>query len=282
MLTPGLIGFRVNSVDKLTHTASKAFHTGVGSEIVALIQKTPDAELRDIAQKIVMVEGGHSSPTPEQLAHTAPWHGPMPVHDKSTPWYWALQKTNGSLAAYKDGLLYMMDHVRIIYRSQICHAAYIVNVDTAKLEIYLGQQFEYGIGRYNSIPTEKGSSSENEQVGCKLAMELDFERLRSLTPVDAYQLMSNIHDASYWGDSNSCEAMLTRSKIFSLLRTPEVTPEPSLEERLADAQNLISYLTHEAKNGRLGLTSHQRRQIQAYNSKHVTADETDLDYYGTN
>ena len=55
-------------------------------------------------------------------------------------WYCLLRHAQGDLNVYKNGLRYMIDNHDFIKDSLFCEYAYIINLDTKRLEFYVGFQ----------------------------------------------------------------------------------------------------------------------------------------------
>lgn len=150
MGTRGLYGFRKNKIDKVTYNHSDSYPEWLGEEVVKFIRETTVEEMREIVDKIVLVDDT-MMPTDEELVYfklTGKWNGDVNKFD----WYTYLRDYQGNLSTYKDNLKYMSDDIDFIKHSLHCEWAYIINLDEMVLEVYKGFQNKPNNTRYYKEP----------------------------------------------------------------------------------------------------------------------------------
>jgi hypothetical protein len=167
MGTRGAVGFRANNQDKVQYNHFDSYPAGLGSEVLAFIQSSTPEKLKEIANRIVVVDQ-KIPPTDEQIAECADWTD-LSVSERSTSdWYCVLRKAQGNLGAYVDGLRYMLNAESFLLDSLFCEYAYIINTDENVLEFYSGfnQKARKNKGRYAGMQPER--DRENSYYGVAL------------------------------------------------------------------------------------------------------------------
>ena len=159
MGTRGLYGFRKNGVDKTTYNHFDSYPDCLGWAIAQFCAENPEPEMDKMFDMIEMVsESG--KPTKAEimfcvendLCDTGVSSG------RVEDWYCLLRNIQGDLKRLgaiirKHGKAYMIDNSGFIKDSLWCEYAYIINLDTHKLEFYKGFQKvpdrgnRYGMGR---------------------------------------------------------------------------------------------------------------------------------------
>ena len=138
MGTRGLYGFRKNGVDKLTYNHWDSYPSCLGRSMIEFIQEYC-LNLNDIYRKIILVDED-SKPTERQIKECKSL-ADLSVSEKSLEdWYCLLRNAQGKPEMYGQGLRYMIDNKNFILDSLFCEYAYVINLDTKKLEIYKGFQ----------------------------------------------------------------------------------------------------------------------------------------------
>lgn len=113
MGTRGAIGFCKNGVDKITYNHYDSYPSGLGNNVVDFIKSTTIKEMSEVFDKIVLIKDNEVD-------------------------YKALRDYQGDLSAYKRGITRMINNATFMQDSLFCEWAYIINLDTNKLEVYKG------------------------------------------------------------------------------------------------------------------------------------------------
>jgi len=154
----------------------------VRGKVMSFIAQTPEAELKDIANSIELVEED-SVPTPEQVEAYRGYSDTDVATQTLTDWYCLLRHTQGELEHYRNGLRHMVDYSSFLHDSLFCEWAYIINLDSKELEIYTGfNKSKRGKGRYASkyiAPDRPGQRVE--YYGVTLLTALKLSDIRNMT-----------------------------------------------------------------------------------------------------
>lgn len=160
MGTRGCYGLRMNGIDKLTYNHHDSYPDWLGSNMVEFIQSTTIEEMKDIFEKIVLVQEGADMPSDSELVE---WKLTGLVGSEKFDWYSFLREYQGDLSYYKEKRAkYMIDNNNFIKQSLFCEWAYIVNLDEEVLEVYKGFQESPSNSRYGDKKTD------NSYYPCKL------------------------------------------------------------------------------------------------------------------
>ncbi len=152
MGTQGIMGFRVDSVDKLSRVQFDAYPHGLGERIVAAIREmlAPDNGLdvfRGMARALRVLK--ESELTPDERAFHAThmvvnMPGGLPCEmPRATP--------------IEGDLIQTLIHGAIVDASHLassaaCEWAYVVNLDACAFEVYQGALVHSARGRYANMP----------------------------------------------------------------------------------------------------------------------------------
>lgn len=167
MGTRGLYGFRKNGEDKTTYCHYDSYPDGLGRSMIEFIQEY-GLDLNDIYKRIILVDED-SKPTERQIKECKNL-ADLSVSEKSLEdWYCLLRNAQGNPKMYGQGLRYMIDNKNFILDSLFCEYAYIINLDTKKLEIYKG--FQHVPDESNIYGCEANSEG---YYPCKLAYVIDL------------------------------------------------------------------------------------------------------------
>lgn len=139
MGTRGCYGFRKNGIDKFTYNHFDSYPDGLGRDILSFCKHTSLAEMNEIYDRLILVNE-NSTPTPEQITECSDYYDGNVSRQTPEDWYCLLRKTQGDLNVYRAGLKYMIDNHDFIKDSLFCEYAYIINLDTKKLEFWVGFQ----------------------------------------------------------------------------------------------------------------------------------------------
>lgn len=127
----GVIGFRVNFVDKITYV-----HNGLGIEekILEWGRGQEDWKLsKRLALAMKLVTG---TPTDDQILQYCINTGvDIPDVDTLTTWYQIMRPNQGNLSKVLLGKFYM-SYKFFMVNSKLCKFAYIINLDRLELEVY--------------------------------------------------------------------------------------------------------------------------------------------------
>lgn len=172
MSTRGLCGFRKNGQDKLAYNHYDSYPKELGKNVVELCRRTPVEQFSRAFDAIELIPVG-SEATPEQIAQVGlKWSNyDLPI-DSPADWRCLLEKAEGKLESYTEGgLTFMIDHSSFIKFSLFCEWAYIINLDTSKLEVWKG---------FCKTPSESnryGSKKEDGYYPCKMIKEWDLDSI---------------------------------------------------------------------------------------------------------
>lgn len=161
---------RKNGKDKLTYNHWDSYPSGLGIDIVKAIQKAGIEELRNGFDKIVLVNED-IKPTPEQIEKLKKYADTDVSSRNLEEWYVLLRNLQGDILANIEAG-YMIDSHDFMVDSLFCEWAYIVNLDTNKLEVYEGfQELPHEKGRYAVVNAKDG------YFPCALIREFDLDKV---------------------------------------------------------------------------------------------------------
>lgn len=172
MGTRGSWGFRIDGKDKLTYNHYDSYPSGLGEIIKKFIANHSIKELREIATKIILVSNA-KKPTKEQIKECEKYADTGVSTGSLTEWYVLLRNAQGEPEAYANDLRYMISNPNFIKDSLFCEWAYIINLDTEKLEIYTGPREEPQDNRYRIEP-------QGGYANCKLIKEIPLNKVKDL------------------------------------------------------------------------------------------------------
>lgn len=167
MGTRGCYGFRKNGVDKLTYNHFDSYPDYLGRAIVEFCKQTTIAEMNEIYDRIILVPE-LEKPTDEQAAELSKILGQGLSEPQKEEWYSALRMYQGDLHPYKKGLRYMADASEFIKGSLWCEYAYIINLDTNRLEFWRGFQ------RKPDPDNRYGTESDSGWYPCKMKVSFSM------------------------------------------------------------------------------------------------------------
>lgn len=154
MGTRGLLAFHVDGQTKATYTHWDAYPSGLGTDVLEYLHKTPLDEVTAKAKALQKIEDTHAAPTFEQVAKLADYLDPH-VGEKSevVTWYQLLRKTQDKpdliLAAgyFEDAFSFGQD-------SLFCEWAFVVDLDAGNLDAYEGFNTKVEpVGLWAGLPT---------------------------------------------------------------------------------------------------------------------------------
>lgn len=152
MGTRGAIGFRMNGEDKVTYNHFDSYPSGLGAEILMFVKNHKVEDMKRIVPEIKLVNE-QDQPTPEEKLACRRWTNFNVSSKSDDDWYCLLRDAQGRLESFVDeGLRYMIDSQLFLVDSLFCEWAYIINLDTDKLEVYKGfNKDPKAAGRYAAL-----------------------------------------------------------------------------------------------------------------------------------
>ena len=183
MGTRGLMGFVVDGKDFLTYNHSDSYPSGLGCDVLKAIKKAMEKHGYFTVKKtilgLIMIEDSESRPSDENvnryIEHANPSVGAEGMDNKEVhTWYQLLRKAQGEIYPYLAGEInHMIVGNDFIKDSLFCEHAYIVNLDSRKLECYDGfQKAPDETNRY-------GHDCDDGYYPCKIIHEFDLNNLPS-------------------------------------------------------------------------------------------------------
>lgn len=173
MGTRGVFGFHKNNVDKITYNHYDSYPSGLGNDVKKFISNHTMSDLNKIFKRIIMVTN-EIPPTPEQIEECKKYCN-LDVSEQSTSdWYCLTRDAQGNPEAYAKDLKYMIDDHKFIEDSLMCEWGYIINLDSERLEIYVGFQKKPNDNRYHiDKPDDFG------YYNCALVREIPLSQVKN-------------------------------------------------------------------------------------------------------
>jgi len=172
MGTRGLMGVRVDGVDKLTYNHWDSYPSALGEDILEYLKTVDIDEEAEKARSLRLVQED-DRPTTVDIEKYKQYCN-LKVGEKSAKtWYCLLRELQGKLhQTMLAGV--MIDSHEFINDSLFCEWAYVVNFDERVLEVYKGFQREpHAKGRYASAVC----SPEQGYYPCALIKEFSLNDL---------------------------------------------------------------------------------------------------------
>jgi len=172
MSTSGIYGFRKNGEDKTARSEYDSYPKGLGVAVVEFCKATSVEEMHEIFDRIELID--------EDFDFN---EGQFENNEVD------LSKQN-PLDIFKTESPYMTDSKDFIKNSLFCEYGYIINLDTDKLECWLGYQREpdmsnrYGIKPFDALGT-------GIYYPCRNVMEVKLEDIQNGLVDMAGLLLSN-------------------------------------------------------------------------------------------
>lgn len=178
MGTRGLVGFYSNGETKAMYNHYDSYIDGLGADVIKFLRTIRLDTLKDIVSKIKMVKE-NSKPSSKQISECKV-EGTIDLNvgaQSETDWYCLLRNAQGNLFTYAKGFPYMLDGQEFIKDSLFCEYAYIINIDTNELEVYVGFQKKKQSIKINRYM--KGAKLTEGYYPCHLLTKLSFEQITS-------------------------------------------------------------------------------------------------------
>lgn len=192
MGTRGLYGFRYHGIDKTTYNHFDSYPDCLGSDMLEYCSKHDVETMKKIYDNIYLVNES-DKPTQKDidLCLAAGWYDGNVSRQTTEDWYCLLRNTQGNLSAYDsymDGKLPMIDNHHFIEDSLFCEYAYIINLDTEKLEFWKGFQ------KYPQNGNRYGNVKDNGYYPCHLIKEYYLTDIKNSTIKDITEDMNKAVD----------------------------------------------------------------------------------------
>ena len=142
----GVIGFRVNFIDKITYV-----HNGEGIEELVLEWCREQKDWRMIRRLALAMKRVTGEPTDDQILEYCINTG-VDIPAGSPDWYELMRPNQGDLSRILAGKFYK-DYKEFMVGSLLCKFAIIINLDRLELEVY--DPLSLGDGRYSSMSLTK-------------------------------------------------------------------------------------------------------------------------------
>lgn len=194
MGTRGAVGFRVNKEDKVTYNHYDSYPSGLGQEVLEFIQSNTIESLKSAAENIQLIDM-EVKPTKEQIKICKPWTDLSVSNQSTDDWYCLTRLAQGNLNAYVNGLPYMNDGASFLLDSLFCEYAYIINLDTKKLEFYSGfnKKERERKGRYAS---QKRDGRDSGYFGVVLIMQIPLTSIMEASSEEISAIVSKMQKKS--------------------------------------------------------------------------------------
>lgn len=143
MSTRGLMGIKKKGELKAQYNHFDSYISGLGKYIIETINDIPKEErikkLSDAFDNIVLVNE-NDTPTKEMIEYCKLYNTTnLNVSGQNEKdMYCLLRETQGELSLYLNGFKYMIDNASFINDTLFCEYAYVINLDTNKLDITFG------------------------------------------------------------------------------------------------------------------------------------------------
>jgi len=160
MSTSGIYGFRKNGEDKTARNNHDSYPKGLGAAVVDFCKQTSIEEMHEIFDRIELIDEDFDF---------------IEEHIENSDL--DLSKQN-PLDIFKAESPYMIDSKGFIENSLFCEFGYIINLDTGKLECWLGYQREPDMSnRYGTKPFD--ALGTGIYYPCRNVMEVKLEGIQN-------------------------------------------------------------------------------------------------------
>lgn len=180
MGTRGSYGFRYNGRDYTSYNHYDSYPSYLGASLAkqwdAVTEKMTLPQIRHVVSVMRMVDES-AKPTDADIDRTAAYHDFGVGEQSADDWYCLLRGAQGRIdAALELGI--MVDGEGFMADSLFCEWAYIFNLDSERLEVYVGfNQDPNAAGRYASQGGERPFPNAPIYHGVRLIREIPFEDL---------------------------------------------------------------------------------------------------------
>lgn len=193
----GLYGFIKDGVEKATYSHGDSYPSYLGRDIIDFIKKTTDTELVNIFDRIVLVDGD-TKPSADELRILLN-SGQYDDTQSGNSWNDVIRSSRKNFGLYKKVAekgcpIYITDDKEFIYNSFYCEYVYFINLDTMRLEFWLGWQTKqpYKGNRYGET-LNRGPRFAS--YPCRPAVEYPLALVRAVPTDDLVGIMNSLYAA---------------------------------------------------------------------------------------
>lgn len=173
-----MVGVRIDGKDKLGYTQFDSYPAGLGLDVVKFLRKVKRRKTgfhtlvgQALALRVVD-DSDDAYPTAEEAEALKGFADVKVASGELSSWYVLLRELQGDL----EGCLeagYICGNAKFMRDSLFCEWAYILNLDTGKLEVYKGfQKFPDLKSRYS-----RRLSKKDEYCGVALVAEFPLDNI---------------------------------------------------------------------------------------------------------
>jgi hypothetical protein len=215
MGTRGSLGFIVEDKEYLAYNHFDSYPDGLGEEVLQFIEKINKEDgwvkFRENAKNVIQLEGDRVTDTEIQEKYKK--YADLGVSDKTLEDPYCLFRDiqdSWMEEIYKGELQHFFFNNDFIHDSLFCEYAYIINLDTMKLEFYDGFQKKSQKGnRFGETP------NEDDYYPCRLIAVFDLEKIIDSDDVDEIvKKMNNICESKK--DDPSVITYFRKSKLDAI------------------------------------------------------------------
>ena len=196
MGTRGLIGLRYKGKDKFTYNHYDSYPSELGVAFLESVKKFNIGQMRKAFINIKLIKNEDKKPTQKEIKKYFKYGDPSVGDDsiankKINSYYQLLHGLQGNIEPYLSAEAdIMINSNDFIKDSLFCEWAYIINLDTGKLEVWKGFNKENTDNRYKLTEDEmqkdidwwkenRGIVHKFEYFSCKMVKEFDLNNLPS-------------------------------------------------------------------------------------------------------
>lgn len=210
MGTRGLVGFIVNEKIKASYNHSSSYPEHLGKIVLEFIKEQGSfVGLRDKVEVLKLVTE-NKKPTKKDIEYYNEFLNLGVGDGKADSWYCLLRELQGGnlLKQVDSGKVkHIIDDSDYINDSLFCEYVYLINLDTFKLEYYIGFQH---IPDFNS---KLGSKSNEGYYPCRLVKEYDLNKINNRNVNKIIKEMETLSDKWYKANNYISEE---KQKVYNI------------------------------------------------------------------
>lgn len=212
MGTRGSLGFIVEDKEYLAYNHFDSYPDGLGQDVLGFITKVNIeggwTKFRENAKKVVQLEGDRV--TDPEIMERYKKYADLSVSERTLEDPYCLFRNiqdSWMEEIYKGDLQHFFFNNRFIYDSLFCEYAYIINLDTMKLEFYDGFQKKSQIGnRFGEKP------NKDSYYPCRLVGVFNLENINDSS--DIQQIVEKMNSI--------CESKVDDPSVINYFRKPKL------------------------------------------------------------
>ena len=237
MGTRGAYGFRVNGKDFINYNSMSSYPSWLGVETLKYIRDNSIADLKDTASKLTLVDDNSPISFRDiELVCNFSNTDLSSIDFKNLTW----DNLYSSVVTGWDTLYdlpYVFDNSNFLFDSTFCEWAYIINLDTEKLEIYEGlyrHNQRNAKGRYVTLPDDlqeeyrehwgryetEYDTEEKVYLGVKLIKEYSLKYLQSKKGLEVIKRFEKL--CYHFKQSRAITIMKRHESISNVLNTEHI------------------------------------------------------------